>query len=51
MSYLGRIDRWLSPTEGVATALLYAIAIAAILVAIYGGPTLKAATAAWMILP
>jgi hypothetical protein len=51
MSYLHRLDRWLAPTEGVSTGLLWVVAIVAILVAVWGSPTTKAAVAGWMVLP
>lgn len=48
---LGRVDRWLAPTEQASTGLLLLLAIVAIVIAIAGTPTAKAAVAAWMILP
>lgn len=37
--------------ENILSVILFGIAIVAIVVALFGNPTLKAAVSAWMILP
>lgn len=52
MSLLKQIDSKLKgEPENVLTFLLFGVAVVAVVIAVYGSPTLKAAATIWMIAP
>jgi hypothetical protein len=51
MTFWKRANRFVAPTEGAATALLWLLAALAILVALFGSPLVKGFVAGWMVLP